>query len=97
MDANGDLIGGERMFVANVELRFPLFRKAGLTGVVFYDTGNSWTSAQGYDFGDLRQSVGVGIRWMSPMGPLRLEYGYVLDQQPYDDLSAFEFTVGGLF
>jgi outer membrane protein insertion porin family len=97
MDSNGDLIGGERMFVANVELRFPLFRKAGLTGVVFYDTGNSWTADQGYDFGDLRQSVGVGIRWMSPMGPLRLEYGYVLDQQPYDDLSAFEFTVGGLF
>ncbi len=96
-DENGDLIGGERMFVANFEVRFPLFKKAGLTGVVFYDTGNSWTADQGYDFGTLRKSVGCGIRWMSPMGPLRLEYGYVLDPEPGDDTSNFEFTVGGLF
>jgi len=96
-DENGDLIGGERMFVANFEVRFPLFEKAGLTGVVFYDTGNAWTADQGYDFGSLRKSVGCGIRWMSPMGPLRLEYGYVLDPQPGDDNSNFEFTVGGMF
>ncbi|MBU1275925.1 MAG: outer membrane protein assembly factor BamA [Proteobacteria bacterium] len=96
-DENGDLIGGERMFVANFEVRFPLFKKAGLTGVVFYDTGNAWTADQGYDFGMLRKSVGCGIRWMSPMGPLRLEYGYVLDPEPGDDTSNFEFTVGGMF
>ena len=96
-DANGDLIGGERMFVANFEVRFPLVKKAGLTGVLFYDTGNAWTADQGYDFGSLRKSVGAGVRWMSPMGPLRLEYGYVLDPQPGDDTSNWEFTVGSQF
>ena len=94
---NGDLIGGERMFVANFEIRFPVYKKAGLTGVVFYDTGNAWTADQGYDFGDLRKSVGLGVRWMSPMGPLRLEYGYVLDPEPGDDTSNWEFTVGSQF
>ncbi|MCB2226291.1 MAG: outer membrane protein assembly factor BamA [Desulfarculaceae bacterium] len=94
-DANGDLIGGERMFVANFEIRFPLYKKAGLTGVVFYDTGNVW--ADTYDFGSLRKSAGVGLRWMSPMGPLRLEYGYVLDPEPGDDTSNWEFTVGSQF
>jgi outer membrane protein insertion porin family len=96
-DSNGDLIGGERMFVANFEVRFPLVKKAGLIGVVFYDTGNSWLKSQGYDFSDLRQSCGVGVRWMSPMGPLRLEYGYVLDPEPGDDTSNWEFTIGGMF
>ncbi len=94
-DENGDLIGGERMFVANFEIRFPLVEKAGLIGVVFYDTGNSWLDT--YDFSNLRQSCGVGVRWMSPMGPLRLEYGYVLDPEPGDDTSNWEFTVGGMF
>lgn len=96
-DANGDLIGGERMAVVNLEYRFPLVKKAGIVGVVFYDTGNSWTAEDGYDFSDLRKSVGVGVRWMSPMGPLRLEYGYVLDPKPGDDSSNWEFTIGSLF
>lgn len=96
-DANGDLIGGERMLVINLEYRFPLLKKAGITGVVFYDTGNSWTAGEGYDFGNLRKSVGAGIRWLSPMGPLRLEYGYVLDPQPGDDTSNWEFTIGSMF
>jgi outer membrane protein insertion porin family len=96
-DSNGDLIGGERMAVVNLEYRFPLVKKAGIIGVIFYDTGNSWTADEGYDFGNLRKSVGAGVRWMSPMGPLRLEYGYVLDPQPGDDTSNWEFTIGSLF
>ena len=85
------------MAVANLEYRFPVVKKAGIFGVVFYDTGNSWTAEEGYDFGNLRKTVGAGVRWMSPMGPLRLEYGYVLDPQPGDDNSNWEFTIGGLF
>ncbi|MCB2185062.1 MAG: outer membrane protein assembly factor BamA [Deltaproteobacteria bacterium] len=95
--ATGDRIGGERMAYANVEYRFPLLPKAGLLGVVFYDTGNVWTVDQGYDLGDLRQSIGAGIRWMSPVGPLRLEYGYVLDPLEDEDGSAWEFSVGSVF
>lgn len=97
MDANGDRIGGERMLLFNLEYRFPLVPKAGLSGVVFFDTGNVWTKDEGYQIDDMRQSVGAGIRWMSPIGPLRLEYGYVLDPEPGDDDSNWEFTIGSMF
>jgi outer membrane protein insertion porin family len=95
--ATNDRIGGERMALLNVEYRFPLLTKAGLVGVVFYDTGNSWSQEDGYKLGDLRKSVGGGIRWYSPMGPLRLEYGYVLDPKDDDSQSNWEFTIGSIF
>ncbi len=95
--ATGDVIGGEYMAMANVEYHFPLVSKVGVIGLVFYDTGNAWDKSDGYKLGDLRQSVGAGIRWYSPMGPLRLEYGYVLDPQPGDSTSNWEFTIGSMF
>ena len=95
--ATGDVIGGERMALFNFEYRFPLWEKAGLMGVAFFDTGNAWRESDGYDISDMRKSVGGGIRWYSPMGPLRLEYGYVLDPQPGEATSNWEFTVGSMF
>ena len=92
-----DVIGGENMLQFNVEYRFPLISKAGIAGVVFYDTGNSWLEDDGWRVDDLRQSVGVGLRWYSPMGPLRLEYGYVLDPQDGESTSNWGFTVGRSF
>jgi len=88
----GDIIGGTTMFVANFEFLFPLIKNAGMKGVLFYDTGNTWEN--GYYFDDLRQTAGVGIRWYSPIGPLRLEWGYVLDRQEDESASRFEFTIG---
>ena len=95
--ATGDVIGGERMAMANFEYRFPLYSKAGIVGVIFYDTGNSWTEEDGYKFGDLRKSAGGGIRWYSPMGPLRLEYGHVLDPKDGEKSGNWEFTIGSMF
>ena len=69
----------------------------GLLGLVFYDTGNAWLKDEGYDLGAMRKSAGVGIRWLSPMGPLRLEYGWVLDPEPGETTSNWEFTIGSLF
>ncbi|MCA1989184.1 MAG: BamA/TamA family outer membrane protein, partial [Desulfarculus sp.] len=60
-------------------------------------TGNSWSQEDGYKLSDLRKSVGGGIRWYSPMGPLRLEYGYVLDPKADDSQSNWEFTIGSIF
>lgn len=74
------------------ELVFPLIRNAGMKAVLFYDTGNAWNS--GYHFEDMRQTAGVGVRWYSPIGPLRLEYGFVLDQKPGESGGRFEFTLG---
>jgi len=89
-----DVIGGTTMMLFNVEVVFPLIKNAGLKGVIFYDAGNTWN--YGYYFDDLRQSVGGGIRWYSPIGPLRLEYGYVVDKGDLldNDGGRWEFTIG---
>jgi len=88
----GDVIGGTTMFNVNAEFLFPLIKSAGMKGVVFFDTGNAWES--GYRLGDLRKTAGAGIRWYSPIGPLRLEWGYVLDRKEGEPASRWEFTIG---
>ena len=88
----GDLIGGTTMLYLNFDLVFPLVKNAGMRGVVFFDTGNAWE--YGYYPGGMRKTAGFGVRWYSPMGPLRLEYGFVLDRQPGEDAGRFEFTMG---
>jgi len=88
----GDVIGGTTMLNFNVEIVFPLIKSAGMKGVVFFDTGNAWTS--GYYLDDMRKTAGLGIRWYSPIGPLRIEWGYVLDRKEDESASRFEFTIG---
>ncbi len=90
--ATGDVIGGLTMFNANLEYLFPLMKEAGMKGVLFYDTGNSWLS--GYNLGDLRHTAGIGVRWYSPIGPLRLEWGHVLDRKDGESPNRWEFTIG---
>jgi len=89
-------IGGEKMVFANVEYIFPLVKDIGLNGVVFYDIGNVVRDSE--DLGeDLRSSVGFGFRWLSPMGPLRLEWGYNIDPRYDEDQSLWDFSIGGQF
>ena len=90
--ATGDVIGGLTMLNFNFEYIFPLIKNAGMKGLVFFDTGNSWE--RGYNVNDMRKTAGVGIRWYSPIGPLRLEWGYVLDQKERESPSRWEFTIG---
>jgi len=97
-DENGAEIGANKFVVANVEVRFPLFADAGVYGVVFYDTGDSWAEGEEVDLGNLRQSAGTGVRWLSPMGPIRLEYGWILDPQPTDQSTGnWEFSMASAF
>ena len=87
-----DPIGGYTMLCFNAEFIFPLIKNAGMKGVLFYDTGNAWES--GYHINDMRKTAGVGIRWYSPIGPLRLEWGYALDRKEDEPASRWEFTMG---
>ncbi|MFW6052769.1 MAG: outer membrane protein assembly factor BamA [Desulfosalsimonas sp.] len=104
-DEEGNLIrlGGEKYVQFNVEFIFPLLKDAGLRGVLFYDTGNVYERGESVDLGDLRQSAGYGIRWYSPLGPLRLERGYILDRKKdeegnyIEDSGRWEFAIGGTF
>lgn len=90
--ATGDVIGGLTMLNFNFDYIFPLIKNAGMKGVLFFDTGNSWET--GYHFNDLRKTAGIGIRWYSPIGPLRLEWGYVLDRKEDEAASRWEFSIG---
>ena len=87
-----DPIGGYTMLCFNAEFIFPLIKNAGMKGVLFYDTGNAWES--GYHINDMRKTAGAGVRWYSPIGPLRLEWGYVLDRKEGESASRWEFTIG---
>lgn len=91
----GERIGGPRFLQLNTELRFPLYKKLGLTGTVFFDAGNVY--GPNYVGPFLRPTAGLGFRWFSPMGPLRVEWGYNLSQHPWERSSAWEFTMGGTF
>jgi outer membrane protein insertion porin family len=93
----GDRIGGNKMALFNAELLFPLAKEQGLRGVLFFDTGNAFDNGEEFDITEFRHAVGAGIRWQSPMGPLRLEWGYNLDPEPDEDQSNFQFSMGVFF
>jgi outer membrane protein insertion porin family len=91
-------IGGNKFVQFNFELLFPLIKEAGVMGVLFFDTGDVYDNHESVNLGNMRESAGGGIRWYSPMGPMRIEYGYVLD--PVKDAGEggkWEFTVGTVF
>lgn len=93
----GDRIGGNKMALCNLEYRFPLVKKVRLIGVVFFDVGNVYDVNQAFDFSHLKKSVGVGIRWFSPMGPIRLEWARALDAEAGESTSNWEFAMGTFF
>jgi len=94
--ADGTFIGGKTMGYFNFEYLFPLSKSLGLKGLLFYDTGNAWNKYSDY-FSELRHSAGAGIRWNSPLGPLRFEWGYNLDPKEDEKQSVFEFSIGTAF
>jgi len=91
-------LGGQMEAIANAEVTFPLLKDAGLKGVVFFDAGNSQDTLS-KTFGNVLTSYGGGIRWMSPIGPLRLEYGVPLKPRANIDHSGgrVEFSMGSVF
>jgi outer membrane protein insertion porin family len=88
-------IGGNQFLQFNNEIRFPLYKKLGIMGTIFFDAGNVYGPHYVGPF--LRTSAGVGFRWFSPMGPLRVEWGYNLSKHPWERSSAWEFSMGGTF
>ena len=99
-DSNGqnctstEVIGGDKAVVVNTELLFPIMESYGVRGVAFFDMGNAFSESQSFSFGDLRRSIGAGVRWMSPFGPLRVEIGFPLNKKPHDETSVLGFSIG---
>ncbi|MEE3320612.1 MAG: autotransporter assembly complex family protein [Pseudomonadota bacterium] len=74
-DANGEVIGGRHMATGSLEYDHPLTEKWHLA--VFSDAGNAFNDVEDYE---LRHSAGVGIRWRSPLGPIRLDVARAVDE-----------------
>jgi outer membrane protein assembly complex protein YaeT len=94
-DAEGDPIGGNSLLEASVELRFPITGDLG--GAVFFDAGNVYRDSFSFRIGDLRYAAGPGIRYNTPIGPLRLDVGFVLNRRAGEDFGRVEFSIGQAF
>jgi len=91
----GDVLGGTKELYGNAEYVFPLIKEAGVRGVFFFDAGNAYDG--GLFPNELRYSTGMGIRWYSPMGPLRLEWGKNLNPKEGEAGAKWEFSIGTVF
>jgi outer membrane protein assembly complex protein YaeT len=78
LSGEGLPIGGHSFMNFSTELRVPLFGNLG--AVLFLDGGNVWTDPWGFDFNDMRYDAGPGLRYNTPVGPFRIDFGYQLNK-----------------
>lgn len=90
-------VGGNKELIFNIEYTFPIVPAARLKGLLFYDMGRAFNNYESIRPLELRHSYGWGFWWLSPMGPLRFEWGYIVNRKPTDQASQFEFSIGTLF
>ncbi len=98
-DSSGTRIGGNIELLANVEYTVPLF--FGIRAAAFLDIGNVWgpdiSGGQKFDIGDMHYAAGLGLRWVSPFGPIRVDYGLNLNRKEGEPFGNFSFSVGSAF
>jgi len=80
LSPSGQPIGGNSLFLFSSELRAHL--KGNFGTVAFFDSGNVWAESWGIRLNDLRYDVGTGLRYQTPIGPIRLDWGYQLNPIP---------------
>ncbi|HEX7184576.1 MAG TPA: POTRA domain-containing protein [Thermoanaerobaculia bacterium] len=88
-------VGGNGLLLFNLEYRFPIFTS--FEGVVFYDAGNIWADWRDIDPGGVKSGVGLGLRWLSPIGPIRGDIGWKLDREGEEDSFKMHLTFGNPF
>jgi outer membrane protein insertion porin family len=97
----GDPIGGSKLIVGNIELTFPLpgtgYDRT-LRVFTFVDGGNVWgTEGNSVGANGLRYSYGTGLEWISPIGPLKLDFGLPIVRHAGDQYQKFQFQIGTSF
>jgi outer membrane protein insertion porin family len=93
-DSAEEVIGSKNQLFFNLEYLFPIYKPAGLRGVVFFDAGHGFDENEGFLLRGIRYSSGFGIRWFSPIGPIRLELGFNLSPKPGEPRNVFDFAIG---
>ncbi len=101
-DSFGNPLGGNQSLLLNLELQYPFTK--GLRGFAFYDRGQLYgggddisTTADTWDLAKMRDSVGAGVRFLSPFGPVGFAYGVKLDQATGEESGEFHFSAGNSF
>ena len=96
ISANGFPTGGNAVLLLNGELRFPVWREVG--AVVFVDGGNVFRRVTEFDIGELRSSYGFGVRYHSPVGPIRVDLGFKMGSLLIgENRTAIHFSLGQAF
>ncbi len=91
-------VGGEALLLLNFELTFPLISGIkDLSGALFYDKGNVFEDMSHFSVAALKNAVGVGIRYRTPLGPVRLEVGWNLDAENGETKPLVFITIGNVF
>ena len=91
-------VGGKALVLFNFELRFPILRSVeNLIGAVFYDKGNVFAARSDVRFGALEDAVGLGIRYRTPLGPLRIDLGWNLHPPAGRAQPIVFITIGNVF
>jgi len=95
---SGVPVGGKALILFNFEFSFPVLSSLpNLSGVVFYDAGNVFYNRSDFDFGDLEHAVGLGVRYRTPLGPVRLELGWNLTDPERRGHPVAFITIGNVF
>ncbi|HBH62837.1 MAG TPA: outer membrane protein assembly factor BamA, partial [Nitrospiraceae bacterium] len=97
VNEEGEKNGGVQQLIFNAEYIFPLVNEMKLKGVIFFDYGGAFDNSYSLSARNMRRTTGAGVRWMSPLGPLRLEWGYNLDRRENEGNDKLEFSLGGFF
>ncbi len=100
VDPTGAYIGGNRRLNINTELYFPVpgtGNDKSLRIFAFADAGNVWREGEKIEASSVRSSVGVGLSWISPVGPLKLSYGKPVNVERNDRIQRFQFQIGTAF
>jgi len=100
VDVTGAYIGGNRKMNVNAEFYVPVPGSGNdrtLRLFTYLDAGNVWGEDESIRFDDLRASVGVGLSWVSPVGPLKISYGQPIHKFSQDRIQKFQFQIGTAF
>jgi outer membrane protein insertion porin family len=95
VDDSGTRIGGTSEVLGTAEYIVPL--PFNLRVAAFFDIGNVYGFKTKFDITETREAAGAGVRWLSPFGPIRVDYGINLDRKTGEDFGALHFSVGSPF
>ena len=89
--------GGDKLLLLITEMEYWIYEPAGISAVAFFDAGNAYAETENISITNIRMDYGFGLRWNSPMGPMRFEWGIPIDRRTNERSIVFNFAIGNVF